>query len=1808
MANLQRNFIAGVMNKSLDERLLPNGQYVDALNVRLGSTEETEVGSVENTKGNLPLTALEVDGEPLSSSAKCIGAYEDGGNETIYWFVHDNSFTPSPINKLDLIVSLNVQTNILTYHVISMSNASSTQTTLNFNPSYLITGVNLVDEELLFFTDNINPPRFINVNRNYPNPIGFIDQFSAESLLVIKKPPRTSPAINLLAVASENNFLEDRFVCFGYRYQYADGEFSATSQFSEPAFLPRPFRYDFGVGLNDGMLNAINFANITYNSGGPLVTAVELLWKDMNNGSIQVIERLDKALLNIANDTDYTYEFSDSKVFTLLPSSEILRLYDNVPRLAQAQTIMGNRLIYGNYLEQYDLITSAGAPVQLNYTIDLISDPIGVSNVDDQTSSGTYTFGNSGVPISYQNSIVTFLDIDNLDLIAGAVLDFEINFTHLAFSGPNQPTATTPTSAINFLFILPRDYTSANDLATSQEFIDRIGTIAGGGAIQTVANSCNGTTATDEFNCIIPNTLDTLTKFESGRTAAGQPLTITSSPGNPNIGFQLNAMRFVDDPTGVAITQEAFEYYQVTSATCTFQSVGDPKSLKSNRSYEVGIIYMDEFNRASTALVSQNNTIHVPCSESDSKNSIQATIPTSQLAPSWAKRYKFCIKQDKEDYFNVYSSFFFTDPATQATYFLLEGQNSQKVQVGDILQVKTDTTGPLERCAFATVLEKESQLKDFLGEDNPPLVPGTTTPIPIPSGVYMKMRATNFTATFEENAVVNFGERSSKGSGCRIIYYPVWVDDGSGAATTYTIPAGSRIRIVIDNFRQGKGGVPRRQYFTEGEFTASQLYTDFKAWFDGDNVAAALTNLGSDSGTGVTGINYDNNMNALFPSCNCCAIFTRFYDNLSPANSLYFGVKSSEGYSGSKKNVRLKVNIEVIRTTAFVAFETKPQDAVPDLWYISSDSFPIAGSGVCEFNLSVDTAEPNPIQFDYTDINGNPASVIVNDGDSLAGIVGLCGSMVVSSSTPPVDASNITIDSFNLPQGAHVGNVTNQFGGFGGNNDAVINTSFFNCYSFGNGIESFQVLDEVAGKVLTLGNQVTSTSSQEYTEVHRFADLTYSGVFNDESNINKLNEFNLGLLNFKALEEEFGLVMKLDGRETDVLCLQEDKISYVLAGKNLLSDATGGGAVTSVPEVLGTQIARIEEYGISFNPESFAKWGSNKFFTDAKRGAVLQLKGTTAQNEQLIAISEAGMRSWFRDLFIDNFNTQKLGGYDPYMNEYVLSSNDDLLPEIVECIDCGITRTLNITETNPSNFCSDVGTEVGDVTISWTVVGGSGDNFEVEGVFNGVSVTSGPTAVSGSITVNKNVVTPEKVNVFIAMQTTGNVVLDVTVSCPAGEVINIIQVCVSKDESAGLKIHNEYDWNDGVVQSPTTSVGVTLASGNSQPLVSQYSLVSGAQGSIAPPNGSSVRIISNRIQPGDDFLFSPAVDNFRYLRTNTLYVNTPANISALISASNNAQPITGAGNTYRAAFVMPNTAGEYLYLIYDYRNAEEVELCYDANTSFAACCECGDFTENLRVRQCREDVTFIEYVISQTQGLIVGDFCELNGFGNCVFEVIETTTDPTTATLSQVRNDITDCTDVCQQYTISNNLGAAATIFYNDCNGAADQLTVNPGNSTTVCLTNVTALTGNLSYSLSDCDCPGSGELQFYRVRMCRVDGIVNEAIIQDNANQINVGNFVEISTFPNCVFEVMSLDVGPANATVTQILSIRGCSSFCPTYSLTNTSNLIKGVDYVDCDNQAAIINVPPLSTVQVCARDFVSLDADINLILSQCLCTVTE
>ena len=85
--NIQNNFLKGRMNKSLDERLLPPGEYRDALNIEVSSVEGTDVGAVKNVRGNSQLTTLEYDGEAIVD-AVCIGAVSNDSKGVIYWFVH----------------------------------------------------------------------------------------------------------------------------------------------------------------------------------------------------------------------------------------------------------------------------------------------------------------------------------------------------------------------------------------------------------------------------------------------------------------------------------------------------------------------------------------------------------------------------------------------------------------------------------------------------------------------------------------------------------------------------------------------------------------------------------------------------------------------------------------------------------------------------------------------------------------------------------------------------------------------------------------------------------------------------------------------------------------------------------------------------------------------------------------------------------------------------------------------------------------------------------------------------------------------------------------------------------------------------------------------------------------------------------------------------------------------------------------------------------------------------------------------------------------------------------------------------------------------------------------------------------------------------------------------------------------------------------------------------------------------------------------------------------------------------------------
>jgi len=204
MPEIKNTFLKSKMNKDLDARLVPNGEYRDAQNVSISRSEGSDVGALENVLGNEVLTNLKTSISQLESSKaedlypapfpgdfvldglEIIGYFMDMSRDMIYIFMTDykdasndrlSNFAPADItgeyqppgNPAPptqpefiakgagcYIVQYNINNNVST--VLLGGNF------LNFSKTHPILNINLL-EDLLFWTDNRNQPRKINVKK-----------------------------------------------------------------------------------------------------------------------------------------------------------------------------------------------------------------------------------------------------------------------------------------------------------------------------------------------------------------------------------------------------------------------------------------------------------------------------------------------------------------------------------------------------------------------------------------------------------------------------------------------------------------------------------------------------------------------------------------------------------------------------------------------------------------------------------------------------------------------------------------------------------------------------------------------------------------------------------------------------------------------------------------------------------------------------------------------------------------------------------------------------------------------------------------------------------------------------------------------------------------------------------------------------------------------------------------------------------------------------------------------------------------------------------------------------------------------------------------------------------------------------------------------------------------------------------------------------------------------------------------------------------------------------------------------------------
>ena len=166
MAKVVNTFTKGKLNKDLDARLVPNGEYRDARNVQVSKSEGPDVGELENVLGNELMFNFRSDIQLTSFNNRCIGYLADESTSNVYLFI--TSYTdpnPSQItyNKMaeNAIVRYNTQQPV----VVGTNPKKLVEGNfLNFSTTNPIYGVNLL-EGLLYWTDNRNQPRVINLDK-----------------------------------------------------------------------------------------------------------------------------------------------------------------------------------------------------------------------------------------------------------------------------------------------------------------------------------------------------------------------------------------------------------------------------------------------------------------------------------------------------------------------------------------------------------------------------------------------------------------------------------------------------------------------------------------------------------------------------------------------------------------------------------------------------------------------------------------------------------------------------------------------------------------------------------------------------------------------------------------------------------------------------------------------------------------------------------------------------------------------------------------------------------------------------------------------------------------------------------------------------------------------------------------------------------------------------------------------------------------------------------------------------------------------------------------------------------------------------------------------------------------------------------------------------------------------------------------------------------------------------------------------------------------------------------------------------------
>jgi len=122
MAESKRTFTRAKINRDIEEKILPPGEYRDALNISVDFSEDGNVGAIENLKGNELIANQSIYGltSATNPNATVVGSYPHPEEKKIYYFVTGD--------KADGIFEYDIEANEINTILIDSVKASVVET------------------------------------------------------------------------------------------------------------------------------------------------------------------------------------------------------------------------------------------------------------------------------------------------------------------------------------------------------------------------------------------------------------------------------------------------------------------------------------------------------------------------------------------------------------------------------------------------------------------------------------------------------------------------------------------------------------------------------------------------------------------------------------------------------------------------------------------------------------------------------------------------------------------------------------------------------------------------------------------------------------------------------------------------------------------------------------------------------------------------------------------------------------------------------------------------------------------------------------------------------------------------------------------------------------------------------------------------------------------------------------------------------------------------------------------------------------------------------------------------------------------------------------------------------------------------------------------------------------------------------------------------------------------------------------------------------------------------------------------------